>query len=345
MRACPVLLCGLAAIACSRSGSDNSAPVLAAATIGPEGGVVAIDSGLQAGLRLVIPPGALTAPTEIRVRDVTLEPAPGTYTLQYVAPPAPPFRLEPVDLRLEELATLRAPYQVRNVFDTAPGNVRLRQVRGGNVIDYEPVEVDVVAGWIEVPLRTLAQCSVVAGERVSSVQAYWQPRASSVALTDGYSFHVEDAPANSPFTGTNVYRWRISGPGVEDLIYFDGNAILGRESTTEGWREVWNQSYPAWDYQALALPPGSFSTVAGVSAPMNSLPVSAQLTAVGLWSWGAPREVLDRVLLDNVNFQLTLAWNRHDIGLGQRDYSFWFAPGIGLLAFSQDGVVRSRLAF
>ena len=345
MRACPVLLCGLAAIACSRSGSDNSAPVLAAATIGPEGGVVAIDSGLQAGLRLVVPPGALKVPTEIRVRDVSLEPAPGTFALSYAVPPAAPFRLEPVDLRLEELATLRAPYTVRNVHNTAPGNVRLRQVRGVNVIDYEPTAVNVVDGWIEVPLRTLAQCSVVAGERVGRIDAYWQPRASSVALDDGYSFHVEDAPAGSPFTGTNIYRWRISGPGVEDLIYFDNNSILGRESNTDGWRETWYQSYPAWDYHPASLPPGSFSTIVGVSAPMNLLPISGQMTAVGQWSWGAPREVLDRVLLDNVNFQLTLAWNRHDIGLGQRDYSFWFAPGIGLLAFSQDGVVRSRLAF
>ncbi|MEO6597560.1 MAG: hypothetical protein ABIP94_22685 [Planctomycetota bacterium] len=39
---------------------------------------------------------------------------------------------------------------------------------------------------------------------------------------------------------------------------------------------------------------------------------------------------------------ISLAWNRADLGTGQRDYDFWFSPGRGLIAFAQDGDVRQR---
>ncbi|MEO6597561.1 MAG: hypothetical protein ABIP94_22690 [Planctomycetota bacterium] len=58
--------------ACARSKSSSSATVLAAATIGPTGGEVAVTTGSQAGLRLVVPSGALQEAVELRILDVSV---------------------------------------------------------------------------------------------------------------------------------------------------------------------------------------------------------------------------------------------------------------------------------
>ncbi|MBL8753686.1 MAG: hypothetical protein JNK15_10325 [Planctomycetes bacterium] len=342
MKYCLLTVCALAAVACSHSRSENSAPVLAAATIGPEGGEVAVTSGPQAGLRLTIPAGALAAPTEIRVRDAALLPAPGIYALSYAPVPGQPFTLEPVELRLDVLATLRAPYRVIHVLGTAPGNVLLRQARNGNLVDLEPVAVDLDAGWIEVPLRTLSQCNVVRGPSQSSVAAYWQAPGTAVALADGYSFAVEEVPAGSPFAAPDAYRWRITAPGVDDLIYFRGTAVVGRESDLANWREAWAQRYPVWEHSQVGTVPGSFSTTMAVSSPMNGLSVAGAMTADGQWGWSAPRTIGGTTLRDVVQVTLALAWNRHDLGVGQRQYVFWFAPGVGLLGLSEDAIVHAR---
>jgi hypothetical protein len=331
------------AVACSHSRSENSAPVLAAATIGPDGGQVAVVGGTQDGLRLTIPAGALSEPTEIRVRDTSLSPAPGLYATSMAPVPGRPFTLEPVNLRLEVLATLRAPYLVPNVVETAPGNVVLRQARNGNVIDLEPAAFDLNEGWIEVPLRTLSQCNVVRGPTQQNVAAYWQAMGTTVALADGYSFAVEAVPTGSPFAAADAYRWRITAPGVNDLIYFRGNAVVGRESVLADWREVWTNGYTVWDHSVAGLPPGSFTTAMAVHNPISGLPIAGAMTAGGLWSWSGPRTIGGTTLRDVVQLTLSLAWNRHDLGIGQRQHAFWFAPGVGLLGFAEDAVTRARL--
>src|SRR5262245_66229825 len=53
MRLCPLMFCGLAAVACD-SRSDGGPPILAAGTIGPEGGVITVGSGVEAGLTIKI---------------------------------------------------------------------------------------------------------------------------------------------------------------------------------------------------------------------------------------------------------------------------------------------------
>src|SRR5688572_6855800 len=132
MRACPLWLCSLALVACSHSRSGNDETLLASATIGPEGGTIEVVGGAQNGLQLQIPPGALREPTVIRIRD--LDGIPARQPEPASVPVGQPFQLEPDELRLDELAILRAPYSPGTVAGTSPGNVRMRQVRSTVVI-------------------------------------------------------------------------------------------------------------------------------------------------------------------------------------------------------------------
>ena len=138
MRPKAVLPLVLALAAC-HSGHDSE-PVLGSATIGPEGGTLTITSGVQQGLQLQVPAGALPTATELRVVDLSasvLSPGAGSQPVTIV-PPGLPLRIEPVDLRFGAQATLRLPYTASRVYATAPGNVRARQLRNGNQIDLVP---------------------------------------------------------------------------------------------------------------------------------------------------------------------------------------------------------------
>ncbi|MFY9341272.1 MAG: hypothetical protein WAT39_02200 [Planctomycetota bacterium] len=330
--------------ACSKTSSRTTTTALGAATIGPDGGVIAIDSGAQAGLRLTIPPGAVAEPTLFAVLDaaLVLEPA---APVSLVPPISRPVVFEPRELRLAELATLRLPYSIANVTATSPGNVRVRQQRNGNVIDHEPQAIDARDGWIEVPVRTLSQFQVVRGPVAENVASYWQSVDTQVALADGRTFAVESVPAASPFAAPAGVRWRLTGPDEEDLLYFDGIDLLGRESIREDWREQWNDRYPVWTNITQAPPASGATFTTRVSRPIAALPIGGQITVYGVWSWAEPRTVAGQRLLDVARLRITLAWQRADLGVGQREYVFWFAPGIGLLAFSKDGVTWDRLAF
>jgi hypothetical protein len=340
MRACPLLLLALAA--CSGSGSGTVSPVLATTTIGPEGGELAIDSGPQAGLRLTVPPGALAAPTRLSVRDVSADPPPGTYATSFAPVPGRPFVLEPAGLRLEERATLRMPYRVANVVSTAPGNVRVRELRGGNAVEYEPDVVDVDTGFVEMPIRFLSQYCVVVGPRVTNIASYWTVP-GLVPLEDDMSFEVGPADPASPFASPQGVRWRIRGTGFDESLYFDGELLLGRESAIDNWRERWAQGVHVWTRADVASPTGTIvqsTVVEPILGTTGATP--GQITVFGSWAWAAPRTVAGTSLRDVLQMRLSLAWSRADLGVGQREYLFWFAPNRGLLAIAQDGVVRSR---
>lgn len=328
--------------ACHDSGGTSD-PELGRATIGPAGGELAITSGDYAGLRLQVPPGALLEPTELRIFDDLRAYFGGAMPLTYAPPIGLPFRIEPPDLRFEVLATLQLPYRVAYVNGTAPGNVRARQVRNGNAIDVAPRQVDVAAGRIEFATRTLGSFRVVQGPTAPSVAAYQQAKGTSVALPGGFTFAVEEVPAQSPFATVDAVRWRIRGPGQDDLLYFVGDSVRGRESDLV-WRESWVDLFPVWSYGPLSLPPGSFATQTFVSNPIQDPPIGGAMTASGGWSWGEPRLIGDTLLYDVLVLRLDLAWNRVDLGVGQRSYRFYFAPGQGLIALSQDGVLRERAA-
>lgn len=350
MRVRPLLLLGLVAGACNGSSSRHDQTLLAAATIGPEGGVLAVDSGRQAGLRLVVPPGALLTPTEIRVRDTVGSPAVGTQPTSVVETPGEPFRLEPTGLRLEERATLRAPYLTARLMGTSPGNVRAREIRNGYPIDYDPDVVDVVSGYIEVPIRYLSEYVVVAGPAAAGIASYVpQLVGAAVELEHGHTFTVEEVPPTSPFPSTpGSVRWRIAGPAQPlpqpvDLFYFAADQLLGRESTDENWREVWSAPVPFPVSSGSVLPGhASLTMPMSVSAPASQPGIGGMITVFGVWSYAAPRRIAGRQLYDLVQFRLSLAWNRADLGVGQREYRFLFAPGVGLVGLAEDGVEHLR---
>jgi hypothetical protein len=340
MRLSPWLLLGLC-VACD--GSNSGPPVLASATIGPEGGVITVDAEVQAGLRLTIPAGALTEPTVVRILDLTPPRTSGMHpTTSSVPQPGQPFLIEPPGLRLDQLATLRAPYRVMLVFQTGPGNVRLQQVRNDISIDFEPTAVDVEGGYVEVPIRHFARCQVIRG-LPAQIASFHPVPGTAVELADGFTFAVEEVPAESPFATPTARRWRITGPTSTDLLYFDGDQLRGRESLIEDWREIWNESYPVWTHELLAASVGALTTVIAVHLPISAPSIGGQMTVSGSWNWTAPRPVGDRLLLDVVQLRVNLAWNRHNVGIGQREYRFWFAPNIGLIAFRKDGVEHVRL--
>lgn len=341
MRLCPWLLL-IPCVACDGSRSDGGPPILASVAIGPEGGVVSVETGVQAGLRLTIPAGALPEPTVVRILDLTPVRAPGAYPPVSVSPPGQPFLIEPSGLRLEQLAMLHAPYRTMLVFNTGQGNVRLRQVRNDFTTDFEPTAVDVASGYVELPIRHLARYQVVQG-LPAQLETYWPAPGTAVALADGFTFAVEDVPAESPFATPPARRWRIAGPESTDLLYFGNELLRGRESLTDDWREIWNEWYPVWTHELLAPTVGALTTTTAVHRPMSGLPVGGQMTVSGMWNWTEPRSVGDRLLLDVLLLRVSLAWNRRDLGVGQREYRFWFAAGFGLIAFGQDGVVHRRL--
>lgn len=348
MRVCPLLILGLAT-ACSSGSSNDNSTLLASATIGSEGGVLTVDSGLQAGLRLTVPAGALLTPTEIRIRDATTSPAVGTLPVSAPEPPGRPLRFEPLGLRLEERATLRLPYLTTRVLGTSPGNVRVREVRNGFAIDNAPEVVDVSAGFVELPIRFLVQYNVIAGPAAASLGSYLPlPTQSPLQLTNDATFAAENVPETSPFFAAETLRWRLTGasspsPQPVDLLYFREGQVVGRESVPENWREQWSVPFPFQSTVANVLPGGAAMTMPmDVFAPASQPAIGGQLTAYGLWSYGAPRRIGDTMLYDIAQWRLSLAWNRADLGVGQREYAFLFAAGIGLIGYVQDGVEHLR---
>lgn len=351
MKSCPGTLLVLAAFSAACSNSSSGQPLLAAATIGPEGGTVSIDAGVQAGLRLTIPAGALTKATDIKIRDATLPPPldTGVPATSVVAPPNQPFLIEPAGLRLEERATLRAPYSTMRVYNTAPGNVRARETRNGIPIDYVPEVVDIQSGSCELPIRYLGHYQVVQGPVAEQGIASFKPLAgSTVQFADGISIAVEGVDPSSPFAGDEAVRWRITKTPVfglppVDLLYFQADQLRGRESALENWRETWSMPYSPWNQAEVALPGSAVTMPTTVQSPIASLGIGGLITVFGVWSWAAPVQIGSQQFLDVVQLRLSLAWDRQDLGVGQREYRFLFAPGIGFLAFIEDGVVHLRM--
>lgn len=341
MRASPAVLLAFLSIACHGSSSGSSSPELAAVTIGPEGGTIEVSGGVQAGLVFTIPAGALAAPTRIRVRDATRLAPPGALPTIEPAWIARPFYFEPAGLELALPGTLRAPYRVTAIANTAPGNVRLREVRNGNTIDHVPAVIDVAQGFVEFATRRLSWFEVRTGPRANGIGDYQSQVGAVVPLTGGGAFTVEPGPAPSPFPATTAHGWRLTSTTGDERLWFGAGGLVGREDLIAGWREVWSQPFEVWTPSPEAAINGATFPVA-VSYPFTLQSTTGQMTAFGAWQWIAPREIDGRQLLDLLQLRVSLAWNRGDIGVGQKEYRFTFAPELGLVALSIDGVEQTR---
>lgn len=340
-RALAPLLCAtlsLASAGCHRSGS-SSAPVLASTAIGPEGGTLTVTSGPENGLVLTVPAGALAARVEFRVLADYEVPPPLLATSQALTP-GRPLRIEPQTTEFAVPATLRLPYLPQYVTETGPGNVRVRQVSPFATRDHEPAMVDAVAGWAQIGVRTLGRFQVVTGPRTANLADYLPALGAVADLGDGFSFAIEAVPPESPYAPSGR-QWRLRGPGVDDRLVFVDTRIVARESDLPSWRERW--AAPFDPFVAVGAVPIGATVPTQIEQPIGSgLLTPARIVATGWRRFGEPRTFGGRLVLDVLRLSIDLAWERSDIGVGQRSYVFWFAPGDGLLAFAQDGVVRER---
>ena len=334
-----------AAVALLLSGCDSGRrqSVAAAAVLGPAGGELVVTSGPQQGLRLIVPAGAIASPVEVRVIELQELPSAlpaGALATSTVGQPGRPFRLEPVDLVLAAPVRLLAPF-VEDPMQIPLGNVRLQQAGAATV--NAPSAVDMAAGLAEFSLTAFGANQVVYGPvGVSGRSDYLPALGATSSFGDGWTFACEPAAPTSPFAALGAFAWRIRGPQVDDVLYVVQDRLVGRESVLEDWREVWNapleliQSVPGlsvnWNYQ---------NTTAQISR--GSAAFAGTIDSTRRIAGTAPRVIGGTLVLDQMALELTLVWNRVDLGgIGQRSYDFVFAPGLGVVALSQDGVERIR---
>lgn len=321
-----------AAVAC---GSSNRPAPLAAAIIGPEGGELAVVGGKQAGLRLVLPAGAVTAPTEFRIVDVVPV---GVSAVSMTPVPGDPFRIEPVDLVLAERATLIAPYRVWALGSRPPGNVMFEQRVGGELRNFDPTLVDVAAGLAQLPVRSLGQYTVVFAPTADPT-AHAPARGTTVQLADGFQFAVEEVPAGSPFAGPDTECWHITGPGVDESLYFQARQLRGRGDPN--WIETWETSVDIWQGGSTALPVAT-TTATRVEA-ITGAGFAGTMTALGVWNGAVPEQFGERYLRDVIQLQISLAWRWSTFAPEQIEYRLFLAPELGLLRFVRNGLEYRRI--
>jgi hypothetical protein len=178
------------------------------ATIGPAGGVLEGEEGsIFAGIRLDIPPGALSEPTEITLRT-GFDPVPLASTSEAIGPLV---RMTPEDLVLAAPATLTVPLDPSIVagFGLTPADCRVWQREGEgwtqlpqvqSTEDTVSVEIDDLAAasaGLNIPLRPPAPPSLC-----DTIPGLCAP-----PCTEPDGFCVEQLPAYpTPMTGQRLTR-------------------------------------------------------------------------------------------------------------------------------------------
>ncbi|MFT4514025.1 MAG: hypothetical protein ACI89X_000312 [Planctomycetota bacterium] len=340
MRVCStklaLLACALAG-ACHKS-SSSGAPILASSRIGPEGGVLIVASGNQAGLILTVDPGVLTAFVDFQIRDFVPDPGVGSVVDAGVALP---FRIEPEDLVLSQNVRLHLPYQPTAVFGTAPGNVEVNQVSPFTARGYNPEVVSVTEGFVEIEVKTFGQFRVVIGERVDPLD-YVPPVGVVTQLGNGYEFEVKDAAPMSEFAAQFAKEWRITGPQFDESVIFVGYDVVGRLSESASWLEIWDDSFRPFQLtgSGFVLPT---TGIMQVQSPIGQPSLGASVLPFGFMSYELPVEYNGVLLRDIMKVALNVAYSRADLGTAERQMIYWFSPSVGLLQVSIDGIIYDRI--
>lgn len=336
-----LLTCALA-VGCSKSSSSSTAPpVLATQVIGPDGGVLLVESGSQQGLVLQVPAGAVSEPTAFQVTEVVPAPLPpGVAVVE--AQPGQLFRIEPSDLILSTSATLRAPYNIDFVGQSAPGNVLLWQQSPVVQRSYDPNQVDVVDGWMECQVKTFGLFQVTQPDPLPVPAAYVPPVGTVSMFTGGVEFSIVDAVPAVPSASQPAVAWRLTGPFVDESVLFDGDLIVGRQAQQGSWRELWSQPYSPFEFPSLAL--ASMQSMSmQVEAPIGTGTLGATVLPLGFRQFSEPMMFDGRLLLDVLKVTLNVSYNRADLGAGERQLAYWFAPGDGIVRVSIDGANYDRI--
>jgi len=344
MRVCPAwfaLVACVFAVACSKSSSSGTAAV-GVSRIGPEGGILVIDRGGQNGLVLEVPAGAVEQPTDFRVFEEPLTLPDGTQVLSIALPAGLPFRIEPIDLVSPVSMRLRMPYQPAGAQLTGAGNVDVRQVNPWTTREYDPEAIDAIAGWVEISVKTLGRFQVLPAESPENRRDYVPALGSVTELAGGYQFSVVEEVTPSPYVGLGAEQWAITGPGLDERLIVVGNTIVGRRSEPLVWLESWSEPYDPFGNPEDALA-SMMTQSAQVSAPVNQQFTGASVLPLGYFQYALPQTYQGELLTDIGRLTINVAYNRTDLGSGERQLSFWLSPVYGLLQLSIDGTIYDRI--
>ena len=338
----PLLLAVLPACRGSSGGSGDT--VLAKATIGVGGGEVAVTQGLYAGLRLVVPAGALERSTEVQF----IQPAPpgdGIAQPLSIAGPGPFVRIEPQAQDFAVPATLRLPYIVDAIGFGGPGHVRASRVRSvGSIVEpyIDPPVVDVERGRIEFETMGLGGYQVVQAPPAPSMADYLPAPGTMVPLEDGYSFSFDEVLV--PQIGANLLsRWTIDTGALQQVVYFDQFRMVGRAVPNASWLEAWDTPIDALVYERYATTMRTLSLTRIYEPPSAPTPTYVgRVLALGRFGFEVPLRIGNREFRDILRIRLHTEWERPDLGQGSAEQVFWFAPGVGLIQMQTDGVIRIR---
>lgn len=338
----PLLLVVLPA--CHGSSDGPADTVLAKATIGVGGGEVEVTQGLYAGLRLVVPAGAVERSTEVRF----IQPAPpgaGVAQPLSIVGPGPFVRIEPQALEFAVPATLRLPYIVDAIGFGGPGHVRAVRVRTAGASETRYIEapvVDVVLGRIEFETTGLGGYQVVQAPPATSMADYLPALGSTAQFEDGYSFSFDEVLM--PQIGANVLsRWTIDTGSLQQVNYFEQFQMVGRAVPNASWLEAWDEPIDALVYERYATTYPVLSSTRIYEPPSAQAPAYVgQVSLLGRFGFEVPLRIGNREFRDILRIRLHTAWTRPDLGVGDAEQVFWFAPGVGLIQMQTDGVIRIR---
>lgn len=343
MRVCPavyaLVACAFAA-ACSDSSSGTGA--LAVSRIGPEGGIVVVERGSQQGLVLEVPPGTVDQPTDFRIIEELLSLPDENQLVTVGGQAGQPFRIEPIDLVTTESMRLRVPYQPGGISGTGTGNVDVRQINPWATRDYDPEAVDPLEGWVEISIKTLGRFQVVLAMGPQDRSDYLPAFGSVAQLTGGYEFRIEPELTPSPYVGLGAEQWTIVGPDFDERLIVVDNRIVGRRREPLVWLETWTEPYDPFGDPVQALS-NMVVQPAQVSAPVNQQFTGASVMPLGYFQYGLPQTYAGELLTDVGRLTLNVAYNRSDLGSGERQLTLWLSPVYGVLQLSIDGIVYDRI--
>lgn len=332
-----LLACALFA-ACSGSGSSGPQAV---ATIGPDGGVLAVEEGALRGFELEVPPGVLPSPVELRVFAVASLASSGSTSVSYAPSVGQAIRVEPVDLATTASMRLRLPYRPGAISQTGAGNVDVRQVNPWTSRRYDPSAVDALEGWVEIATKTLDRFQVELGAYPAARGDYLPPLGEAAALEGGLTVTVGEEGPGSVFAGAGATHLEVDGPSISERLVFAADLLIGRGAGAV-WAEEWSQPVDALQDPAAAL--FSMTTQpALVTTYFSGTTIGAAVTPLAYLQFGLPIRYRDALYTDIAKVIVDVAYDRPDLGAGDRRLTFWLSPEVGLLRLSVDGQVYERL--
>lgn len=332
-----LLACALFA-ACSGSGDPSPAAV---ATIGPEGGVLAVEQGALQGFELEVQPGVLPSPVELRVFAVASLSSSGSTSVSSAPSVGQAIRVEPADLVTTTSMRLRLPYRPENIAQTGAGNVDVRQVNPWVSRRYDPSAVDAVEGWAEIATKTLDRFQVEPAADPVARSDYLPPLGEVVALDGGLTVAVGAEGPGSVFAAAGATHLEIDGPSISERLVFAADLLIGRGAGAL-WAEEWSQ--PADPLQDPLAALSSLTTQpAVVTAYASGATTGAAVTPLAYLQFGMPIRYRDVLYRDIAKLIVDVAYDRADLGVGDRQLTFWLSPKVGLLRLAVDGQTYERL--